>query len=476
MHPFWRNERHGSTREFGILQLPENAYGCVGSEHTEHTFTPTMKLRIALVFVSLALSIILGLVLAKEQIQPLTAKVAALTQAQERLSADLKTEQDTSAKLRSQLKAAGALEAVKASVAKDSERFDEVRNLVADKMKEAALISDTKLLIKMADTAKTKPRIGLSLDTLKEERWQRDRDTFVARAQALGAEVIVLSANSDDVQQIKDCNSLLAQNIDVLVIAPHNGEAMNRAVEEAHASKVVVCAYDRLIKNCDLDYYFTFDNVKVGESQGRFLMEKLFPSGAQKGGPKKRIARIYGAPTDNNAKLFREGQNLALLPFEESGQLEIVFEDWAEDWKPENGKKIAQAAITKAGETGLDAILASNDGTAGGAIQALLEDKLVGKVLVTGQDADLEACRRILRNEQTMTVYKPLKLLAEKAAELSVELAKKQPVKFTGATPNGKRDVPTMQVDIVAVHKDNIRETVVKDGFHKEADIFGNGQ
>ena len=318
-----------------------------------------------------------------------------------------------------------------------------------------------------------KPRIGLSLDTLKEERWQRDRDTFVARAQALGAEVVVLSANSDDVQQIKDCNSLLAQNIDVLVIAPHNGDAMSKAVEEAHASGVPVCAYDRLIKNCELDYYFTFDNVKVGELQGRFLMERLFPSGPLLGGAKKRIARIYGAPTDNNAKLFKQGQDNSLKPFMGSGQLEIVFEDWAEDWKPENGKKITQAALTKAGSAGLDAILVSNDGTAGGAIQALREERLAGMVIVTGQDADLDACRRILAGEQTMTIYKPLKLLAEQAAESAVALAKKQPIKTTASYNNGKREVPTVQVDIIAVHKANIRETVVKDGFHKESDLFG---
>ena len=193
----------------------------------------------------------------------------------------------------------------------------------------------------------------------------------------------------------------------------------------------------------------------------------------QQGGAKKRIARIYGAPTDNNAKLFRQGQNNAIQPYADSGQLEIVHEDWAEDWKPENGKKIAQAAITRAGATPLDAILASNDGTAGGAIQALLEEKLAGQILVTGQDADLEACRRILRGEQTMTIYKPLKLLAEQAAANAVALAQKNGITTGGVTANGKRDVPTVQVDIVAVHKDNIRETVVKDAFHKESELFG---
>jgi D-xylose transport system substrate-binding protein len=319
--------------------------------------------------------------------------------------------------------------------------------------------------------ANHKPRIGLSLDTLKEERWQRDRDTFVARAEALGAEVSVLAANSNDTQQINDCETLLAQNLDVLVIAPHNGEAMAKSVAQANAAQVPVCAYDRLIKNCDLDLYFTFDNVKVGELQGRFLMEKLFPAGPQSGGPKKRIARIYGAPTDNNAKLFKQGQETALKPFIENGQLEIVFEDWAEDWKPENGKKIAQAALSKAAEGGLDAILASNDGTAGGAIQALREEGRAGKVLVTGQDADLDAIRRIIAGEQTMTVYKPLKLLAEQAAEQAVALAKRRPIIARNSSDNGKREVPTVSVDIVAVHKDNIRETVIKDGFHKEADL-----
>ena len=340
--------------------------------------------------------------------------------------------------------------------------------------RESATAQTQTLTMPEVPTAKArKPRIGLSLDTLKEERWQRDRDTFVAKAQALGAEVVVLSANSDDVQQIRDCNSLLGQNIDVLVIAPHNGDAMSKAVKEAHASNVPVCAYDRLIKNCDLDYYFTFDNVKVGELQGRFLMERLFPAGPISGGEKKRIARIYGAPTDNNAKLFKQGQDNSLKPFLDNGQLEVVFADWAEDWKPENGKKITQAALTKAGTAGLAAILASNDGTAGGAIQALREERLAGTIMVTGQDADLDACRRILAGEQTMTIYKPLKLLAEQAAESAVALAKKQPIKTTASYDNGKREVPTVQVDIIAVHKGNIRETVVKDGFHKEAELFG---
>lgn len=314
--------------------------------------------------------------------------------------------------------------------------------------------------------ARQRPLIGLSMDTLKEERWQVDRDLFTAAAQAAGADVLVQSANSNHVVQMQNVESLITQKVDVLVIIPKDAAAMARGVELAHQAGIPVLSYDRLITDCDLDLYLTFDNVKVGELQAKFLADRI-PQGG-----KLRLIRIYGAKTDNNAKLFKQGQDNILQPLIAAGKVEVIFEDWAEDWKPENAKKITNAAITKNGAN-FDAILASNDGTAGGAIQALLEEQLTGKVLVTGQDADLEACRRILRGEQTMSIYKPLKLLAEQTADAAVALAKKQPIKTTGVTPNGKRDVPTLQVDIIAVHKDNLRDTVVKDGFHKEEDLFG---
>jgi D-xylose transport system substrate-binding protein len=317
--------------------------------------------------------------------------------------------------------------------------------------------------------ARTKPLIGLSLDTLKEERWQRDRDTFVKRATELGAEVQVQSANSDDVRQLADVQDLITKAVDVIVIAPHNGDAMAKAVNLAGEAGIPVIAYDRLIRNCDLDLYMTFDNVRVGELQGRFLAEAL----AKTRSGKKRILRIYGAKTDNNAVLFKQGQDQALAPFLRSGQIEVVHEDWADDWKPENGKKITNAGINKAGHS-IDGILASNDGIAGGSIQALIEEGLAGKVLVTGQDADLAACQRIAAGTQSMTIYKPLKQLAETAAEYAFKMAKHRPVVASTSLDNGKTFVPTVQVDVIAVTKENMRETVVKDGFHSEQEIYGD--
>ncbi len=320
-------------------------------------------------------------------------------------------------------------------------------------------------LVGAAFASKEKPVIGLSLDTLKEERWQHDRDIFVAEAKRLGAaDVVVLSANSDDTAQVRDVESLISKGVDVLVIVPHNGSALSRAVKDANDAKIPVIAYDRLILNANIDYYLTFDNVKVGEEQAKYATAHL-PAGR-----KARVVRIYGAPTDNNAKLFKQGQDNILDPLVKAGKIEVVHEDWATNWNPDAAKKIMNAAITKAG-TNLDIVVASNDGTAGGAIQALSEEKLAGKVLVTGQDAELAACQRIMRGTQAMTIYKPLKNLATLAAKVAVDVAKGTKPTTTATLDNGAKKVPSIFEKIVSVDKENMATTVVADGFHKAADL-----
>ncbi len=309
--------------------------------------------------------------------------------------------------------------------------------------------------------------VGLSMDTLKEERWQGDRDLFTKRASELGAEVLVLSANGDDIRQVQDVEALISRGVEVLVIIPHNGAAMAGAVERAHQAGIPVLAYDRLITGCDLDLYLTFDNVKVGALQAQFLAERLTQTPG-----KKRIVRIYGSKTDNNALLFKQGQDQVLQPLIASGAIEVVHEDWCQDWRPENAKKITNAAITKAGHQ-VDAILASNDGTAGGAIQSLLEEGLAGKVLVTGQDAELAACQRIVAGTQAMTIYKPLKNLATQAADLAVKLAERKPVIARSAIHNEKVEVPSVLLDVTAVTKENLEATVIKDGYHTSEKVYG---
>ncbi len=313
----------------------------------------------------------------------------------------------------------------------------------------------------------SKPLIGLSLDTLKEARWQKDRDLFVQRAAELGADVNVQSANGDDNQQIRNVESILTAGAKVLVIAPHDGVAMARAVEMAHKVGVPVIAYDRLVKNCDLDLYLSFDNEAVGQMQGQFIADHLPANGG-----KLRLLRIYGAPTDNNARQFKAGQDKVLGPLIESGRVQVVREDWAEDWKPENAKRITNAAITDTGGQ-FDAVLASNDGTAGGAIQSLLEAGLAGKILVTGQDAELPACQRIAAGTQTMTIYKPIKVLATKGAEAAFALALGKPLIASAGVDNGKVVVPSILEKVFVVTRDNLRDTVIKDGFLSEAEVYG---
>jgi D-xylose transport system substrate-binding protein len=312
--------------------------------------------------------------------------------------------------------------------------------------------------------------IGLSMDTLKEARWAKDRDAFVSRARELGAEVKVLSANSDDNRQVADVTTLLTAGVQAVVVVPHDGKAMAKGVELAHAANVPVIAYDRLIMDSDLDLYVTFDNRKVGELQAQFVLDSL------KDAPKPiKIVRIYGSKTDANAFTFKQGQDDVILPAVQAGLVEVLHEDWADDWKPENAKRIMNAAITKHGAA-IQAVVASNDGTAGGAIQAMKEVGTMGKVLVTGQDAELVAVQRIVGGEQSMTIYKPVQNLARRAAEVAVALAKGKPVIAQGESDNGRIKVPSIFHDVVTVTKTNVDSTVITDGFHSREEVYGKGQ
>ncbi len=316
-----------------------------------------------------------------------------------------------------------------------------------------------------ASGAAHRPLIGLSLDTLKEARWQADRELFVKRVHELGADIVDTAANNDDAVQIGDVEKLITNHVDVLVIVPHDGKAMAKGVVMAHEAGIPVIAYDRLIRDSDVDLYVSFDNVRVGELQAEYLVNHLPSPGRGK------IIRIYGSKTDNNARQFKQGQDNVLGPYIARGDVQVIHEDWADDWKPESAKRIVNAAITAHGAD-FDAVLASNDGTAGGAIQALIEEGLGGKKLVTGQDADDVACQRIVSGQQAMTIYKPVKTLTATAAELAVKLARRQVVVAKQTVDNGKIAVPAVLNEVVTVTKENMLQTVIKDGFHSFEDVY----
>jgi D-xylose transport system substrate-binding protein len=308
--------------------------------------------------------------------------------------------------------------------------------------------------------ADAKLLIGLSLADLKEERWQRDRDFFVAKAEALGAEVIVQDASGDPNAQLRQCDALIAKGVKVLVVVPKNADAARPIVLNAQARGIKVISYDRLIADAPVDLYLSFDNVKVGEIQARSIVEKA---------PKGDYLILKGDPADKNSDMIHEGHLKVLQPLIDKGDIRIAAIQSCDKWLRSEALRITADALQK---HKIDAIVASNDGTASGAIAALEAKGLAGKVPVSGQDADLVACRNVWKGLQTVTVYKPIQKLAEVAAEQAVKAAKGEALDAgTLKRQNGGYEVPVLFLEPVAVTKDNLMETVVKDGFHSEADI-----
>lgn len=313
-----------------------------------------------------------------------------------------------------------------------------------------------------ATPGEKKIRIGFAMDALKQERWEKDRDIFMARAKELGAEVLLQTADGSDDAQMKQVESLLTQGIDVLVLVPHNAEVAGAMVEMAKKQGVPVISYDRLVRNSSPDLYISFDNEKVGELQAKYLFEKM---------PKGNYALVGGAPTDNNATLLRKGQLNILQPAIDRGDIKVVADQWAKEWLVEEALKHAENALTQ-NNNKIDAFVVSNDGTAGGVIEALSKQGLAGKILVSGQDAELAALQRVVKGTQTMTVYKPISRLAPAAVEAAVALAKKQPSGATRTVNNGRIDVPSILIEPIPVDKDNIDATVVKDNFQSRDKIY----
>ncbi|MDE5053157.1 substrate-binding domain-containing protein [Niallia taxi] len=305
----------------------------------------------------------------------------------------------------------------------------------------------------------SKVYVGFSLDTLQEDRWYKDKEAFEKKVLELGGEVKTLAANGVDSVQIKQAELLIAEGVDVLVVVPHNAEVSAEIVDKAHKANVKVVSYDRLIKNADVDYYISYDNKKVGQLQAQEILKK------QKKG---NFAYIGGAETDNNAVLFREGAMEVLQPYIDKGDIKLVFDKYTDEWQPEIAETNMKQAL-KENNNNIQAVIAANDGTAGGVINAL---QAIGKTIpVSGQDAEITGLKRILAGNQTMTVYKPIQVIAEDAAAIAMKAGKNEKIDTTATVNNGKIDVPSILLDPVTVTKSNIDETVIKDKFITEDEL-----
>ncbi|UCH13235.1 MAG: substrate-binding domain-containing protein [Bacteroidales bacterium] len=306
-------------------------------------------------------------------------------------------------------------------------------------------------------------KIGLLMDDILLERWLKDKDLFIKRANEKEAQVLVEVANNDPVKQFDQAKKLLDEGIDILVIVPVDLNDAARIVQLAHQYKVRVLSYDRLVKNCNLDFYISFDNVEVGKIQAEYLA-KLCPKG--------NFALIGGATTDNNSILLKIGQMNVLQPYVEKGDISIVYDQFVDKWHQDEGYNHMINCLKKSNNK-IDAVIAANDALATGAAMALEENNMEGRVYLAGQDADLVACQRIVAGTQTITVYKPIEAIATKAADIAIAMAKKQDYENTQLTVNnGKKMVPALLLPPMLVNKETIKLTVVADGYLKENKIY----
>jgi D-xylose transport system substrate-binding protein len=315
--------------------------------------------------------------------------------------------------------------------------------------------------------------VGISMPTLQEERWQKDRDIVIRELIAQGVKkekIFVQSADGDEQKQVTQSENLITQGIDVLIIFPQNGESSAPVVKSAHAAGVKVVAIDRIIKNSDLDFFITYDAYTIGTIQGEYIT-KLVDKG--------NWIMIAGAPQDPNAALIRQGQMKYVQPLIDKGAVKVVLDQAANYWNPSEALLYTEQGLT-ANKNNIQVVFTSNDGTAGAAIQALKEQGLAGKVPVPGLDADLAATQRIVAGTQSMTVYRKLAIMDEAAAKVAVMLAKgEDPKSLKGLTVetknNGKKDVPAIMLkgkdQMFAVDNSNM-EVVVKDGWLKATDIY----
>jgi D-xylose transport system substrate-binding protein len=316
-------------------------------------------------------------------------------------------------------------------------------------------------------------KIALLLPETKTTRYEaQDRPLFEAKVKALcsDCQIIYSNADQDPSKQQSQAEAALTNGAKVMVLDPVDSASAGAMVSKAKAKGVPVISYDRLILNTDLDYYISFDNEQVGRLQGQNLVDKL-----KKDGKSGSIVMINGAPTDNNAKLFKKGAHSVI----DSSGLKVAKEYDTPDWSPDKAQTEMEQAITAVGKNGFVGVYAANDGTAGGAIAAMKGQGIKPSTRpTTGQDAELAAVQRILTGEQYMTVYKAIKPEAEGAAQLAVNLVNGDQSAAAGlakkTTPNGNKDVPSIILTPVAVTKANAKQTIgqmISDGFLKPSDI-----
>ncbi len=253
--------------------------------------------------------------------------------------------------------------------------------------------------------------VGVSWSNFQEERWKTDEAAIKEALEAAGAAYVSTDAQSSSAKQLSDVESLIAQGVDALIILAQDSQAVIPAVQLAADNGLPVVGYDRLIDD-PRAFYLTFDNVEVGRMQARAVLAEV---------PEGNYVMIKGSPTDPNADFLRAGQQEVLQEAVDAGKITIVGEAYTDGWLPANAQRNMEQILT-AEDNAVDAVVASNDGTAGGAVAALTAQGMDGTP-VSGQDADHAALNRIAQGTQTVSVWKDSRDLGREAAEIALALA-----------------------------------------------------
>jgi D-xylose transport system substrate-binding protein len=324
--------------------------------------------------------------------------------------------------------------------------------------------------------AKGCKNIGILLpETDSSARWEAyDRPLLEQEIKNAvpGATIQYSNANNNADQQQNQADAALTKGACILVVGAKDSEKASAIVQKAKASKVPVIAYDRLIQDNDLAYYVSFDNQKVGELQGQYIVDQ-FKAGKFDLKKGANMAMVNGSQTDNNALLFRQGALSKLQPLIDSKDINLVYDQYTPDWDNARAQQLMEGVLTKE-KNNIQIAYVANDGMANTVIAALRAQKLNGKVLVTGQDATVAGLQNILTGDQAMTVYKAIPLEAQATAKLVAALSNGAD---TASLVNGQTkaktgaNIPSVLATPVAVDKANIAATVLKDNFVKKEEL-----
>lgn len=310
--------------------------------------------------------------------------------------------------------------------------------------------------------AKQKVKIGFLVHDLVSERWNKDLDFFSTRIRELGGLPVTNNAYSDAKAQSEQLKELVDQGVKVVAIVPVNSKSLVDMVDYANRAGVKIIAYDRLIKDCNIDYYISYNSLKVGMLQAEYVL-KLKPKG--------NYIFINGPSSDNNASLIKQGQMKVLKPYIDRGDIKVVMDQAASSWGPLEALMLMEDYMASPKNEKIDVVMASSDALSEGVVQAFSSNQKHGNPLITGQDASLSACKNMMAGYQTMSVYKSIKNIAYEAAAMAMKLANNEEVKTTSSINNGLKDVPGILFEPVVVDKSNLKEVVVNDGHVKESDL-----